>query len=214
MPRHLDLRHDSDEPRRRIRHDLADVILRVEAAVPAGVIGPFRGVVVLPADERLPAPPADRREERIFLDFDPPALIIGQVHVKPIELIERDQVDVLLYELLRHEMAGDVEMRAAPREAWPVLDLDFRHRPRHPHRRCRSEDVWRQQLAQRLDRVERPGRPMRANRDLPSRDRELIAFVAQPRERRVETQGDRPCCGARRAGDPQPITGGRRHPIR
>ncbi len=113
------------------------------------------------------------------------------MHVKPIELIKCDQIDVLLDELFGHEVPSHVEVRAAPLETRLVLDLDSRHRPDHADCGRGAKDVGRQKLPQRLDSIEHAGGPGRADRDLPRRHREPIALIAQPREGGIESQGNR-----------------------
>ena len=74
---------------------------------------------------------ADLGQLRIFLDLDPPALVLGQVPVKIIELILRHQVDVLFNELDRHKMPRDIEMHAAVAETSCSLILPARNRRDH-----------------------------------------------------------------------------------
>src|SRR5512143_4164895 len=142
MARHLDLGHDGDEALACVGDDLSNVVLGVEAAVPLGVVDVRGGVVLRPADERAVAPRADFRQPRILLDLDAPALIIGEMPVKGVQLMEREEIDVLLYELLRHEMARDVQVCAAPLESRTILDLDGGNRPRLPGDDRRAEDRW------------------------------------------------------------------------
>jgi len=38
----------------------------------------------------------DQREIRPVIDPKPPALVVGEMHVEPVDLVERQQVDVAL----------------------------------------------------------------------------------------------------------------------
>src|SRR2546427_2098326 len=116
MARHLDLRHDRHEARACVGDDLADIVLRIEATVRPPVEAPRGRVLVLSTDERLTAPPAHLGETRVLLDLEAPPLVVGQVPVEAVELTERREIDVLLHELLRHEVTGHVEVDAPPRE--------------------------------------------------------------------------------------------------
>ena len=178
---HLDFRDDGNEARLRVRDDFTDVVLRVEPAVRNVVVHPLRrvGIAALHADERLAAPGTDRREQRILLDLDAPPLIVREVPVEPIQLMERQEVDVLLDEFLRHERARHVEMRAAPLEARHVFDLHHGDAPRQPGDQGLAEVVGRQQLPQRLDGVECAGRTKCPNRDAAGSHGEPVTLVAE-----------------------------------
>ena len=64
------------------------------------------------------------------VDLDAPALVVGEVQVQHVELVEREQVDVLLHLVDGEEVARDVEHRAAPGEARMIGDAARRDRPR------------------------------------------------------------------------------------
>src|SRR5207342_1105530 len=64
---HLDLWHDRDEARLRIRDDFTRIVLRVEAAVAPAVV--LRVGPAIPADERFLSPGADLRQLRVLLDL-------------------------------------------------------------------------------------------------------------------------------------------------
>src|SRR5207249_11156127 len=116
MARHLDLRHDGDEPRLRVRDQLRDVILGVKAAMRLAVEAPLGRVTVGAPDDRLMPPRAYLGEAWVLTDLDTPPLVIGQVQVQPVELMERGEIDDLLHELLRHEVARDVQVDPPPAE--------------------------------------------------------------------------------------------------
>src|SRR5712692_4143222 len=122
MTRHFDFRDDGDEPRRRICDDLAYVVLRIEPAITLAVVGALRWIGRFASHDCLIAPAADFRELGILRDLEPPALIVGEMPVKAVELMNREEIEVFLDELLRHEVARRIEMRASPGEAGCVLD--------------------------------------------------------------------------------------------
>ena len=77
----------------------------------------------------LDAPRADLRELGMRADREAEALIVGQVPVKDVEAIEREQIDVALDELLREEVARHVEVHGAHAMSRCVVDVDARQLP-------------------------------------------------------------------------------------
>src|SRR2546429_9817129 len=179
MARHLDLRHDRHEARACIGDDLADIVLRIEATVRLAVEAPRGRVLVLSAVERLTAPRAHLGETRVLLDLEAPPLVVGQVPVEAVELMERREIEVLLHELLRHEVTGHVEMDAAPREPGRGLDRNGGEAPYHTGRLGLPEDRWWEEPPQGLEPVERARRTVRSNRDVRRAGVEPIAFVPE-----------------------------------
>src|SRR5205807_4433468 len=170
---------------------------RIEAAVRLAVEAPLGGVTVRVPDDRLAPPRAYLGEPWILADLDAPPLVVGQVQVHPVELMERGEIDELLHELLRHEVARHVQVYAPPPEPREVLDGYGGNRPdggRHPRL---AEDGRREQLAQGLDRVERPCRLRRADRDATRSDVQPVPLRAEARQRRVEPERDHARAGRR-----------------
>ena len=118
------------EPFARVGDDLANVVLRVEAAMSLAVELRRRRVADLSSNDRAVAPGTDLGQARILLDLDAPSLVIGEMPVERVHFVQRDEIDVLLDELLRHEVPRDVEVHAAPGKAWTVFDFDSGNRPR------------------------------------------------------------------------------------
>src|SRR5256712_13759465 len=208
MARHLDLRHDRHEARACVGDDLADIVLRIEATVRLAVEAPRGRVLVLSTDERLTPPRPHLVETRVLLDLEAPPLVVGQVPVEAVELMERREIDVLLHELLRHEVTGHVEVDAPPREPGRVLDRNRGDAPYDTRRLRLPEDRGREELPQCLKPVERARRAVDSNRDARGAGIEPIAFVARAGEGGVEGGG-----GCRRtprggAGDGRPPTRG------
>src|SRR5256886_9565274 len=209
MARHLDLRHDRQEAGAGVGDDLADIVLRIEATVRPAVEPPLGRVLVLSTDERLTAPRAHLGETRVLLDLEAPPLGVGQVPVEAVELMERREIEVLLHELLRHEVTGHVEMDAAPREPGRVLDRNRGDAPYHTGRLGLPEDRWWEELPQCLEPVERARRTVRSNRDVRQAGVEPIAFVPEAGEGGVEAEGDDRRPPGRGAAYGEPQTGGR-----
>ena len=100
-------------------------------------------------------PRADLRELRVLLDLDAPALVVGEVPVERVQLVQRHQVDVLLHELLRHEVARD--SRGARRASRIAADPQSSPRAwsRRGHRPSPRGRSGRQQLTNRLQAIEK-----------------------------------------------------------
>src|SRR5207248_489255 len=79
MSGHLNLRNDSDEARLCISNEIPDLVLGVKAAV-RNTIADVR-IEVLRLD-RLLALRSNLSQLWILFDFDPPALIIGEMQLK------------------------------------------------------------------------------------------------------------------------------------
>src|SRR6266508_5207740 len=96
MPRHFYLGNDRHVAISRVGHDVADLILRVEAAIALAVVcghGPR------PSDHGLASKCTHLGEKWILLDFDSPSLIVGEVPVKRVELVRSEKVDVAFDEI-------------------------------------------------------------------------------------------------------------------
>ena len=139
VPGHVDFGHSLDASLAGISNDFADVVLRIVAAVERiAVLYALLGigqehVVGILSDGTaqtdrvlivVGAPCSALGEQRIFLDFNAPSLVVGEVPVEAVELIERHEVDDFLDLVLREEVAGAVEMETAPSEARTVGDGD------------------------------------------------------------------------------------------
>ena len=187
MARHLDFRHDGHVPRRRVAHHFADIVLGVETTM-TDAVEPLI-LVTMPADEGLLAPRGDRRQLRVLLDLQAPSLIVGEVPVEAVHLVQREEVDVLLDELLGLEVTRDVEVRASPAKARHVLDRHHRHLlTLYPLDRCVAKDRRRQELTQRLHAVEHAGRRRGARDNAIGADRQRVALGAQALQGRILPQ--------------------------
>src|SRR5688572_20744356 len=117
MPRHFDFGNDRHIAFGRVAH----FILRVETAMRNAVADVWIEVLL---DHRLLPASADTRQARVLPDLDAPSLVLGEVPVEGVQLVARHEVDVPLDERHRLEVAADVEMEAAPGEAWCVDDRE------------------------------------------------------------------------------------------
>ena len=187
---HLDLGHDRDEAVSGVAHDLAHVVLRVEAAVGLAGVAPRGRIARRRSELAVRSPGADVSQLRVALDLDAPALIVGEVPVEDVELVQRQQIQVLADGFLGHEMACDVEVAAAPGEARPVLDIQRGHPPgdvRHP--RAPEDRRWKQ-LQQCLCAACDAGGAARDQSDLPGSHAEAVALVAERAHVRLEPEDD------------------------
>ena len=155
VARELDLGNDRDEAPRGIVDHFAHLLLCIEAAVGALVV--TARLVVLAAgvlaDERAPPHRSDARQLGVAADFDAPALIVGQVPVKDIHLVQRQQIERALDLVDRKEVARHVEHQPAVGHRGPVLDL---HRGQFDRPHAAVEGLHGQQLPQRLHGIEGP----------------------------------------------------------
>jgi hypothetical protein len=171
---HFDLGHDRDMPRGGVADQVTDVPLSVKPARPASL-----GLAVL-AQRSEVHPGADPGEIRILPDLDPPALVVGEMDLQAIELMQGHDVDELLNIPYGDEMAGGIDQQAPPRETRVIRDADAGHRPSHAVDRFLAEYGRRQQLPERLDPVEQPGRRRGPQGNGVGPRLQLIALGAQP----------------------------------
>src|SRR2546425_6804018 len=133
--------------RLRVRDQLRDVVLSIEAAVGRAVKPPLGRIGVRPPDDRLAPPRAYLGEPWVLADLDTPPLVVGQVEVQPVELMQRSEIDELLHELFRHEVARHVQVDAPPAEPRGGFDRHGGNRPEGGRPPRLAEDGRRQQLA-------------------------------------------------------------------
>src|SRR5665647_891597 len=204
MTRRLDLGDHRDEPRISVGNDLADVVLRVVAAVRASVAGRVR----LRADLALPAPRAHLGQSRVAKDLDAPTLVLGQVQMQHVEPVHGHEVDETQHVMLRHEVARHVEHGAAPGEPRRILDLHGGDDPTHAAHLAAPEHGGRKQLQESLTAVEDPGHVAAVDSDAVWRHSKLERLCAKRGLRRKTDRTVRalahrkPCSGAQRPLQP------------
>src|SRR5688572_16792522 len=147
MTRQFDFGNYSDVARLGVGDNILDLFLCVETAVRNSVADVWREIALFYGLGPLRS---DLGQARILFDLDPPALVVRQMPVKVVELVLRHQIDVLLDEIDRHEVARDIEMHATVLETVYIFDLDDRYR-----RRSFSPD--REKLAESLYGIKESG---------------------------------------------------------
>ena len=110
--------HNLHEAVAGVGHNFACIVLRVVAAVAQSV-----GLDVAPSEHLALAPCADGGETGIFLYFEAPALVFGEVPVEAVHLVARHDVDDFLHFVLTVEVSAFVEHEAAPGETRCVADV-------------------------------------------------------------------------------------------
>src|SRR5439155_19187439 len=96
VTRHLDLGNHLDVPRRRVAHNLDVVRMRKEPAAPWSIdqwSRSKRGLKMPVRVRRVAASGSDRRQLGQTRDLDAPAFIVGEVDVKDIELVAREEIE-------------------------------------------------------------------------------------------------------------------------
>ena len=157
MARHFYFRNDLHVTSRGEANDLAHVLLGVIAAI-ARAIG-------------IDAPTPDGRQARVLANLEPPALIVGQMPLKYVELVPCHPIDHGTNEGGRLKMPRGVEHQAAPRVVRRIADGLRGDLTRVPTRR--------QELPQGDGTVEQAGRRTCRHRDPVRRDFELVGLGAQ-----------------------------------
>ena len=182
MPRQVDLRHDRDVPRRRVVHDLLQVVARVEVR-PVRLRVLVDGVTVAPgqAPERRAAQGRRRTHRAVLGEFgqprhvDAPALVLGEVPVQDVQLVHRHRVDEAAHDLLPEEVPPFVQHEPAPLERRRILYL------------YAGIGIAVPQLVKRLLRVETPRRVRRRDDHLVRTHGQAIALGGN---RRVRDRAD------------------------
>ena len=117
MARDVDFRHDIDSALAGEGHNLTDVVLRVETAILSSVVeliarqlqvGIVLALSIAHADGVLIvgyAPRTTLGEQRIFLDFYAPTLVVGEMPVELVNLVKRQHIEQLHHFLFREEVA-------------------------------------------------------------------------------------------------------------
>ena len=131
---------------------------------------------------------------------DEGAGVRAKVPVEGVHFVQRKEVDVLLHELLGHEMPRDVQVHAAPLEARSVHDRYQRNAPGDAVEACRTEDLSGQQLADRLRRVKGASGCGCRDRDRVRGNRHPITLATKARVSRARATND-DAAAARRGAD-------------
>ena len=68
------------------------------------------------ANERFIAIATNLREQRVFFNFNAPALVVGEVPMKHIHLVHGQQIEVAFYLFHRKKVSANIQMHATPSE--------------------------------------------------------------------------------------------------
>ena len=181
MARQVDLRHHGDEALRGVLHDVADLVLRVIAAVRLGL-----SVRVASGRTGRNAAAAHFGQLRVLPDLDAPALIVGQVPVEGVELVQRHLVEQRLDFIDAAEVARDIEHQSTPDKARRVLDALC------GDARLALAAIGGGQLPQRDGAIEQAGRSARGDGGAAVGDIERVGLVAGERGLGIDGQRN-PC---------------------
>ena len=188
VSRHFEFGHDFHRVLSGIGHDFAHLFLGVVAAM-ACTVG-------------FCAPRSDGSELGILLDFDAPALVVGQVPVQAVDFVGRKEVYLALYLLHTQKMAAGVEHHTAISKARCILDVHRRHfPPRNARRSAFSFDRGRKQLEESLHAIKETRCIAGLQLDAASIHAEHIAFGRQRRGRKAQQNSGFPgfpSCGVKR----------------
>ena len=108
---------------------------------------------------------------RIFLNFNPPSVRVGQMPVKLVEFVKSHPVEQLFHLFLSEEMARFVEHQSTPRIARRILNRSLR--------KANPARCWTGQrhLQQGLKSVEQSGICRSCKLDLPVGNIQPVSFV-------------------------------------
>ena len=177
VSRHINFGNHLDVALGSVANHVAHLLLGVESAVRHAV--PFARIAT---DDGLCAHRTHLGEARIFLDFDAPTLVVGQVPVEGVHIVQCQHIDELLHLIDTVEMAADVEHHAAIGKSGSVGDGGSRHR--HLLRRA-----LRQRFAQHINTTEGSGSRCAVNHNAVGTHREPICFAVGVAERGVQHNG-------------------------
>ena len=123
---HLYLRHNRYATLCCIRHEVAQLLLRVESAVSVGMVfGTVRLTRVIPCAPFLDGAVSHAVDEaRIAFYLHTPTLCVGEMQMQAVEFILRHDVNLAFYEIYREEMAHHIEHQTAPLVRWLVSNID------------------------------------------------------------------------------------------
>ena len=151
MSGHVDLRDDHDAALTGIADDVANLVVGVEAALLASLLHVLGCV-----------------ELGIGLALNAPTGVVRQVPVEDIELIEREEIEVLLQQFHGAEVTTRVVHEAADGEGGPVLDGYLR-----------VEALFVAQLSQRLTSPDHTLLCLGREHSLAGADADGVALIGQ-----------------------------------
>ena len=168
MSGHFYLRHDRDMTRRSIFDDFLYLSLSVEPLMRLAVIR----IVFIPAHLSRISPRPHFCKQRVFSDFDSPALVIGQMPVEHIHFQASHIIQKLLYNCHSLERTPLIKHKRPPAELRGILYVTFRYADTVP--------VCSHNLRKRLQSIKCSGCPVGSDHHAVLRNRESIRlFILQ-----------------------------------
>ena len=172
------LGEDFDVARLSIVHHFLEVFLGVVVAAAVLCIVEELGAIA-GAGERACAHGTHFCESGILGHVNAPALVVGQVPVEAVHLIERHHVEHTLHLFLVEEVAGDVHHESAVTKHGLVGDVHKRHGPLGTLHLSAGKELARQELFERLERIEEAGLRRGCHVDAVVAHNECIALGGQ-----------------------------------
>ena len=119
VARKVNLWDDGDVALSSVVDDVANFVLGIESAIRDAVI-----LAAVVSDDCLFALRANFGQAWIFLDFETPALIVGQMPVHTVHIVESHHVDECLYFIDGEEVTAHIEVSTTIVETRCIADLD------------------------------------------------------------------------------------------
>ncbi len=120
MSRYVDFRYHFNETVFGVSDNFLDIFL----GIVAGVRDSVRSVCT-PAERSASSGCANFGQLRIFLDFDSPALVFGEVPVEAVHFIKRHHVNDSLYLVFAENVTSFIKHESAPSEAGSIFNCHF-----------------------------------------------------------------------------------------
>ena len=184
---HFNFGNDRDVEFLGVGHDIANLVLRIEIRAVL-LVGPILAVFQI-GIIGIGARSSHGRQFRIFLHFDAPALVVGQVPVEEIHLVISHDAQHLLDFLDREEVAAHVEHETAIGEARRVVDGNAGNRVGRAGIEFLDEHVARQHFLDTLQTVEKAFHGAGLQRDSVFGDHEDVTFFVERRSVHLQLDG-------------------------
>ncbi len=179
MAGHFNLGNNGDITVGCVGHDLPDVFLCIITTI-GSLLARLRRRALIPGLMfTVHTPGSDFGQFWVLINFDAPAVVVGQVPVKYVHFVQGNQIDVALDKFLREEMPRDIQVHAAPCIAGLVVNIypwDF---PFGAISHFIPKNGSRHQLVKRLQSAKQSGRPVGRKFDLPVLNLKTITLLTK-----------------------------------
>ena len=152
MTRKIDLRNNCNSKIRSISNNIFYLLLSIESTI-SHVIK----FIPVRTDHSAVSPGSDFRQFRIFLDFNPPALVITEMPMKSIQFICRHYIKIPLDLIYTEEMPGNIQMHTSICKSRFILDGNARKHPLHARTFLLAEISGRKKLPDGLHCISETG---------------------------------------------------------